>query len=82
MTKRYVAKIFRTGGSQAVRLPRECQMPGSEVAVLQEGHRLILEPVNKRGWSRAFLEMISSPAPKDLLPERVQPAMQERDFDW
>ena len=81
MQKRFIAKVFRTGGSQAVRLPKECQMPGDEVAVVREEERLIIEPINKRGWSREFLEMISTPAPEGLLPEREQPPPQERDFD-
>jgi antitoxin VapB len=81
MPKRYIAKVFRTGGSQAVRLPKECQMPGDEVTVVRENDRLIIEPINKHGWSREFLEMITTPASGDLFPERHQPATQERDFD-
>ena len=79
MPRRFVAKVFRTGGSQAIRLPKECRMSGEEVAVIQDGGRLILEPINARGWSQSFLEMISSPAPEDLLPPREQPALQTRD---
>lgn len=81
MKKRFIAKVFKTGGSQAVRLPRECQMPGDEVAIFREDQRLTIEPINKRGWSREFLEMISTPAPADLFPARDQPPPQERDFD-
>ena len=48
MTKRFIAKVFRNGGSQAVRLPKECQMPGDEVAVVRENGRLIIESINKQ----------------------------------
>jgi antitoxin VapB len=43
------AKLFRTGGSQAVRLPRECRFPKgqSEVAVRKVGSRVILEPLEE-----------------------------------
>jgi virulence-associated protein VagC len=81
MKKRFIAKVFRTGGSQAVRLPKECQLPGREVSVVREDDRLILQPINPRGWSREFLEMISTPASANLFGARAQPPTQERDFD-
>jgi antitoxin VapB len=48
------AKLFQNGGSQAVRLPRECRFPEGqrEVLVRREGARVILEPVDE--WSEAF----------------------------
>jgi antitoxin VapB len=48
------AKLFQNGGSQAVRLPRECRFPDGqrEVLVRREGPRVILEPVD--AWSDAF----------------------------
>ncbi len=43
-----VAKIFMSGGSQAVRLPRKYRFPDQEeVLILREGNRVILEPVRK-----------------------------------
>ena len=48
------AKLFRNGGSQAVRLPKACRFPGEqrEVLVRQEGRRVILEPVDS--WPPGF----------------------------
>lgn len=47
------AKIFQNGGSQAVRLPKECRFPGQrEVLVRREGRRVILEPADE--WSDKF----------------------------
>jgi antitoxin VapB len=48
------AKLFQNGGSQAVRLPRECRFPEGqrEVLVRREGARVILEPVD--AWTDAF----------------------------
>jgi len=46
VTKTARAKLFRHGGSQAVRLPREFRLPGSEAAVsrtLTGG--VLLEPI-------------------------------------
>ena len=39
------AKLFKNGRSQAVRIPREFEMPGDEVIIHKEGDRLVLEPV-------------------------------------
>ena len=52
--KRARAKLFRNGGSQAVRLPKECQFADhdGEVAVRREGRRVILEPLDE--WSDEF----------------------------
>lgn len=48
------AKLFKNGGSQAVRLPRSCRFPEdqTEVVVRREGRRVILEPVDE--WPAAF----------------------------
>jgi antitoxin VapB len=80
MARRFIAKIFKNGGSQAIRLPKECQMPGEEVAIVREGNRLIVEPINRRGWNRDFLTMISTPAAEDLFSAKEQPRPQERDL--
>jgi antitoxin VapB len=42
------ARLFRNGRNQAVRIPRELELPGDEVVIRKEGDRLILEPVAKR----------------------------------
>jgi virulence-associated protein VagC len=39
------AKLFRNGGSQAVRLPKEFQFVGKEVRIRREGNGVVLEPV-------------------------------------
>jgi antitoxin VapB len=39
------ARLFRNGRNQALRIPREFEMPGDEVLIRKEGDRLILEPV-------------------------------------
>lgn len=46
-----MAKIFWTGRSQAVRLPKEYRFEGKEVAIRREGDRVILEPVDQDGWA-------------------------------
>ncbi|HSZ81665.1 MAG TPA: AbrB/MazE/SpoVT family DNA-binding domain-containing protein, partial [Polyangia bacterium] len=41
------AKLFMTGRSQAVRLPKEFRFAGESVLVRREGRAVILEP---DGW--------------------------------
>ncbi len=47
-----IAKLFRNGRSQAVRLPREFRFEGSEVRVRRVAEGVLLEPViaNPEKW--------------------------------
>lgn len=54
------AKLFKSGGSQAVRLPKEYRFEGDEeVSIRREGDRVILEPL-RRGFSERFLRLAGS----------------------
>jgi len=37
-------KLFRNGRNQAVRIPREFELPGNDAIMRREGERLIIEP--------------------------------------
>jgi antitoxin VapB len=39
------ARLFRNGGDQAVRIPREFEFDIDEVSIRREGSRLIIEPL-------------------------------------
>ncbi|MSP26231.1 MAG: AbrB/MazE/SpoVT family DNA-binding domain-containing protein [Myxococcales bacterium] len=54
------AKVFKNGGSQAIRLPKDCRFPENqhEVLVRKEGRRVILEPLD--AWPKAFLACIGA----------------------
>ena len=41
------ARLFRNGRNQAVRIPREFELPGDEVILYKDGEHLIVEPVKK-----------------------------------
>jgi antitoxin VapB len=45
--ERYV-KLFKNGRSQAVRIPREFELPGEDAVMRKEEGRLIIEPVPPR----------------------------------
>jgi antitoxin VapB len=69
------AKLFKTGGSQAVRLPREYRFQGqTEVLIRREGRRVVLESA-PRAFSRRFLALAGSakdfPYPPE--PPKVEP---------
>jgi antitoxin VapB len=50
--KKARAKLFPNGGSQAVRLPKECRFTEGEVLVHRRGRRVILEPADE--WPDEF----------------------------
>jgi antitoxin VapB len=63
------AKLFRNGGSQAVRLPKACRFVAQrEVLARREGRRVILEPADE--WSAAFRACLGSIA--DSIPRPKQ----------
>lgn len=41
-------KLFRNGRNQAVRIPREFELPGDEAILHKEGDRLIIEPARPK----------------------------------
>ena len=45
MSAERVARLFRNGRNQAVRIPREFELPGEDAIIRREGQRLIIEPV-------------------------------------
>lgn len=59
-------RLFRNGRNQALRIPRDLELPGSEALLRKEGERLIVEPVPRR----SLLELLSTWDPLDEeLPE-------------
>ena len=70
------AKLFWSGRSQAVRLPKEYRFEGEEVRIRRHGSAVILEPVPK-DWS--WLDAISGPLDPDMIEAaREQPPEQKR----
>ena len=44
------ARVFRSGNSQAVRIPKEFRIEGDEVEILRKGKSLVLRP-RRRSWA-------------------------------
>ena len=64
-------KLFRNGRNQAVRIPREFELPGTDAIMRKEGDRLILEPAPKHSIDRllAVLAMLEDLPEDAQLPE-------------
>jgi antitoxin VapB len=71
------AKIFRSGNSQAVRIPKEFQMEGEEVEIQRRGASLVLRP-KKKSWSALF-ESLQRFTDDFMKRGRKQPRLQKRD---
>lgn len=61
--KRVTARVFTTGRSQAVRLPKEFRFDTDTVLVHRDGTSVILEPV--REWPSGYVESFTG-VPNDF----------------
>lgn len=57
------AKLFWSGRSQAVRLPKAFRFEGDEVRIRRVGEAVILEPV-ATGWD--WLDAVAGPVDRDF----------------
>jgi antitoxin VapB len=71
-----IAKLFANGGSQAVRLPKDCRFDATEVYVHRLGNTVVLFPKDDP-WAPLIesLDMFTD----DFLEERDQGVQQERE---
>ena len=69
-------RLFRNGRNQAVRIPRQFELPGDEAIMRKEGERLIIEPAPKRSLLEvlASLEPLTESFPPidDVAPDSVE----------
>lgn len=62
-----IARIFRHGRNQAVRIPVEFSLDADTVAIERQGDALILRPLPPGGWDRFFAD------PSLVLPPEFEP---------
>ncbi len=72
-----ISKIFRSGNSQAVRIPKEFQLEGTEVEIRRRGDTLILRPKRKT-WA-PLLQSLKKFSDDFMERGREQREPQERD---
>ncbi len=70
------AKIFMSGNSQAVRIPKEFQLEGDEVEIQRRGDLLVLRPT-KRSWT-TLIESLKNFTDDFMAKGRRQPPVQNR----
>jgi antitoxin VapB len=70
------AKLFKTGRSQAVRLPRAYRFEGTEVYITRVGEAVVLLPKTQKTWDEVLraLEMFET----GFQIEREQPKEQQK----
>jgi antitoxin VapB len=72
-------RVFQSGNSQAVRIPKEFQFDATEVEIYRRGDEIVLRP--QRPNLSEVLDILAS-LPEDFMADgRNDPPPQERDFD-
>jgi len=70
------AKVFWSGRSQAVRLPKRFRLEGREVRISRRGNALVLEPIPET-W--AWLDGLQKPLDQDFVEAvNEQPIAEDR----
>lgn len=71
-----VAKVFWSGRSQAVRLPKEFRFDTAEVSIKRRGNAVVIEPISE-SWN--WLDALVGDMDEDFeQAARETPPMQER----
>lgn len=66
--------LFRNNRNQAVRIPKDLELPGDEAVLRKEGNKLILEPVS----TASLIGLLKSLKPIDVdFPEIADPLPEE-----
>jgi len=69
-------RLFRNGANQALRIPRDLELPGNEAVIRKEGDRLIVEAVKKP----SLLALLATLNPLDEeFPEVEDPPVADND---
>jgi antitoxin VapB len=81
--QRAVAKVFWSGRSQAIRLPKEFRVEERELLIARRGKSLVLEPrqqaLDAHGWPKSFFDLFGALpddfdlGSRDARPERRSP---------
>jgi antitoxin VapB len=77
MSAERVVKLFRNGRNQAVRIPREFELPGTEAIMHKEGQQIVIEPAPKK----SLLEILKTLQPiEEEFPEIEDPPPEDVDL--
>ena len=76
MSEERHVSLFRNGRNQAVRIPREFELAGTEALMRREGARLIIEPLPSGNSLLALLETLA-PLDEDFPDVEDAPVVNE-----
>ena len=68
MSEQREVKLFRNGRNQAVRIPREFELPGDTAIMRQEGGRLIVEALP----AKSLLKFLAGLKPLDVSIDPIE----------
>lgn len=80
MSEARKVSLFRNGRNQAVRIPVEFELPGTEALMRKEGDRLIIESKPKRTLLEV-LDGLEPLGPEDGFPDIDDDHMPMREID-
>ena len=83
MSAQRKVKLFRNGRNQAVRIPREFELPGQDAVMRKEGDRLVIETGAAGGPNARLLAVLAALAPlgpDDRFPAISDPAAGDVDL--
>lgn len=73
-------RLFRNGRNQAVRIPRDMELPGEEALIMQEGDRLVLVPAGPTMDLLAWVDTLE-PIAEDFAEIEDPPPAERGCFD-
>lgn len=60
------ARLFRNGRNQAVRIPRDFELPGNLATITKSGDELIIRPVARKSLLAVLKDLESLPAGEEF----------------
>ena len=75
-TERRVS-LFKNGCNQAIRIPREFELEGTEAIIYKENGKLIIEPVRKKSLKELLATL---PALDEEMPEIIVPLVERENI--
>ncbi|MFH1982540.1 MAG: type II toxin-antitoxin system VapB family antitoxin [Pseudomonadota bacterium] len=72
-----IAKVYKSGNSQVVRIPKAFRFDVPEVEIFRRGDEIVLR--KKKQNSAKIFELLTSLSDDFMADGRVQPALQTRD---
>jgi virulence-associated protein VagC len=65
-----ITKVFKSGNSMALRIPKELEPREGEMHIERKGKRWIVEPVNAKAWPRNFFKKVRINNPEFSRPDQ------------